>query len=129
HFPLIVSHADSGGATPCPPRFLFQRADWTVFSQLADITENMVRTADISEAVQHIVNAITNAANNSIPNTSPRRRKFRKPWWNAACRDSRRREKILWNRFRRYPTTENHVAFKQAKALARRIRRLSQRES
>ncbi|GBL63002.1 hypothetical protein AVEN_119183-1, partial [Araneus ventricosus] len=79
HFPLIVSHADSGGATLCPPRFLFQRADWTVFSQLADITENMVRTADISEAVQHIVNAITNAANNSIPKTSPRRRKFRKP--------------------------------------------------
>ncbi|GBN97624.1 hypothetical protein AVEN_98286-1 [Araneus ventricosus] len=83
----------------------------------------MVRTADISEAVQHIVNAITNAANNSIPKTSPRRRKFRKPWWNAACRDSRRREKILWNRFRRYTTTENLVAFKQAKALARRIRR------
>ncbi|GBN57650.1 putative RNA-directed DNA polymerase from transposon X-element, partial [Araneus ventricosus] len=129
HFPLIVSHADSGGATLCPPRFIFQRADWTVFSQLADITENMVRTADISEAVQHIVNAITNAANNSIPKTSPRRRKFRKPWWNAACRDSRRREKILWNRFRRYPTTENLVAFKQAKALARRIRRRSQRES
>ncbi|GBM84021.1 putative RNA-directed DNA polymerase from transposon X-element, partial [Araneus ventricosus] len=29
----------------------------------------------------------------------------------------------------RYPTTENHVAFKRAKALARRIRRRSQRES
>ncbi|GBN33068.1 hypothetical protein AVEN_7606-1 [Araneus ventricosus] len=129
NFPLIVSHADSGGATLCLPRFLFQRADWTVFSQLADITENMVRTADISEAVQHIINAITNAANNSIPKTSPRRRKFRKPWWNAACRDSCRREKILWNRFRRCPTTENLVAFKQAKALARRIRRRSQRES
>ncbi|GBN68122.1 hypothetical protein AVEN_224634-1 [Araneus ventricosus] len=127
HFPLIVSHVDSGGAILCPPRFLFQRADWFVFSQLADITETMVSTADISE--QHIVNAITNAANNNIPKTLPRLRKFRKPWWNAACRDSRRREKILWNRFRRYPTTENLVAFKQAKALARRIRRRSQRES
>ncbi|GBM81358.1 hypothetical protein AVEN_50818-1 [Araneus ventricosus] len=110
------------------PRFLFQRADWTVFSQLADITETTVSTADISESVQYIANAITNASNSSIPKTLPRLRKFRKPWWNAACRDSRR-ENILWNRFRRYPTTENLVAFKHAKGLARRIRRRSQRES
>ncbi|GBM45822.1 hypothetical protein AVEN_272239-1 [Araneus ventricosus] len=109
-FPLIVSHADSGGATLCPPRFLFQRAEWTVFSQLADITETLVSTEDISEAVQLIVNAITNAANNTIPKTFPRLRKVLKLWWNAACRDSLRRENILWNRFRRYPTTENLVA-------------------
>ncbi|GBN07208.1 putative RNA-directed DNA polymerase from transposon BS [Araneus ventricosus] len=67
HFPLIVSHADSGGATHCPPRYLFQRADWTGFTQLAAIT--------------------------------------------------------------RYPTTENLVAFKRARANARRIRRQSQRDS
>ncbi|GBN65332.1 hypothetical protein AVEN_100048-1 [Araneus ventricosus] len=129
HFSLIVSYADSGGAIQYPPRYLFQREDWEKFMQLADVTESMVCTADITEAVQNVVDCIINAANNSIPKCSPRLRKFHRPWWNEACRDSRREEKKLWNIFRRYPTTENHVAFKRVKALARRIRRRSQRES
>ncbi|GBN40485.1 putative RNA-directed DNA polymerase from transposon X-element, partial [Araneus ventricosus] len=129
HFPIIVSYADSGSAIQYPPRYLFQRADWGNFMQLADITESMVSTADITEAVQNVIDCLINAANNTIPKSSPRLRKFRRPWWNEACRDSRKEEKKLWNIFRRYPTTENHVAFKRAKALARRIRRRSQRES
>ncbi|GBO42130.1 hypothetical protein AVEN_38691-1 [Araneus ventricosus] len=36
HFPIIVSYADSGGAIQYPPRYLFQRADWGNFMQLAD---------------------------------------------------------------------------------------------
>ncbi|GBO31552.1 hypothetical protein AVEN_167783-1 [Araneus ventricosus] len=129
HFPIIVSYADSGGAIQYPPRYLFQRADWGSFMQLADITESMVSTADITEAVQNVVDCLRNAADNTIIKCSPRLRKFRRPRWNEACRDSRREEKRLWNIFRRYPTTENHVAFKRAKALARRIRRRSQRDS
>ncbi|GBM83112.1 hypothetical protein AVEN_73108-1 [Araneus ventricosus] len=129
HFPLIVSYADSGGAIQYPPRYLFQRADWEKFMKLANVTESMVCTEDITEAVQNIVDCIINAANNTIPKSSTRLRKFRRPWWNEACSNSPREEKKLWNIFRRYPTTENHVAFKRAKALARRIRRRSQRES
>ncbi|GBM26165.1 hypothetical protein AVEN_196991-1 [Araneus ventricosus] len=71
HFPLIVSHSDSSGATPCPLRFLFQRADWITFSQLANITENIVSTADISETVQQVVNTIRRAANNTTPSSFP----------------------------------------------------------
>ncbi|GBN55058.1 hypothetical protein AVEN_204339-1 [Araneus ventricosus] len=119
HFPIIVSYADSGGAIQYPPRYIFQQADWGNFMQLADITESMVSTADITEAVQNVVNCLMNAANTTIPKCSPRLRNFRRPWWNEACRDSRREEKKRWNIFRRYPTTENHVAFKRAKALAR----------
>ncbi|GBO20397.1 putative RNA-directed DNA polymerase from transposon X-element [Araneus ventricosus] len=129
HFPIIVSYADSGGAIQYPPRYLFQRADWGNFMQLADITESMVSTADITEAVQNVIECFIKAANHTIPKSSPRLRKFRRPWWNEACRESRREEKKLWNIFRRYPTTENHIAFKRAKALGRRIRRRSQRES
>ncbi|GBN39662.1 hypothetical protein AVEN_114664-1 [Araneus ventricosus] len=97
--------------------------------QLADVTESMVCTTYITEAVQNVVDCIIKAANNSIPKCSTRLRKFRRPWWNEACRDNRREEKKLWNIFRRYSTTENHVAFKRTKALAHRIRRRSQRDS
>ncbi|GBM19725.1 hypothetical protein AVEN_85-1, partial [Araneus ventricosus] len=42
YFPVIASHADSGGGIQYPPRYLFQRADGTNFTQMADITESMV---------------------------------------------------------------------------------------
>ncbi|GBN02577.1 putative RNA-directed DNA polymerase from transposon X-element [Araneus ventricosus] len=129
HFPLIVSHADSGGAIQFPPCYLFQRADWAAFMQLAGVTEAMISTADISEAVQHVVDIIINATDKTIPKSPPRLRKFRRPWWNEACRDSYKNQKKCWNIFRRYPTTENLVAFKRDRAFARRIRRRSQRES
>ncbi|GBM79038.1 putative RNA-directed DNA polymerase from transposon BS [Araneus ventricosus] len=89
----------------------------------------MVSAADITDAVQHVIDCILYASNNTIPKSSPRLRKFRRPWWNEACRDSHREQKRRWNIFRRYPTTENLVAFKRARANARRIRRRSQRES
>ncbi|GBM62976.1 hypothetical protein AVEN_147232-1, partial [Araneus ventricosus] len=129
HFPLIVSHADSGGTTHCPPRYLFQRADWTGFTQLAAITRSMVSTPDITEGVQNIIDCLINAANKTIHKSSPRLRKFRRPWWNEACRDSHKEQKRRWNIFRRYLTTEHLVAFKRARANARRIRRRSQSDS
>ncbi|GBL79153.1 hypothetical protein AVEN_92399-1 [Araneus ventricosus] len=89
----------------------------------------MVSIADISEAVQNVVDILIHAADNTIPKSSPRLRKFRRPWWNEACRDSYRNQKKCWSIFRRYPATENLVAFKRARAFARRIRRRSQRES
>ncbi|GBO25232.1 hypothetical protein AVEN_124650-1 [Araneus ventricosus] len=67
HFSIIVSYADSGGAIPYPPRYLFQRADWGNFMQLEDITESMVSTADITEAVQNVIECLINTANNTIP--------------------------------------------------------------
>ncbi|GBM83097.1 hypothetical protein AVEN_73094-1 [Araneus ventricosus] len=100
HFPLIVSHADKGGTTRPPPRYVFQRADWDAFTQLAEITDTMVSTSDITEAVQNVIDCIIN-----------------------------REQKRRWNIFRRCPTTENLITFKRATASARRVRRRSQRES
>ncbi|GFX06672.1 hypothetical protein TNCV_382681 [Trichonephila clavipes] len=41
----------------------------------------------------------------------------------------KKKQMRVWGIFRRYPTTENLISFKCAKALARRIRRQCQRES
>ncbi|GBM61299.1 hypothetical protein AVEN_9573-1 [Araneus ventricosus] len=81
---IIVSYADSGREIQYPPRYLFQRGDWGNFMQLAHITESMVSNADITEAVQNVIDRSINAANNIIPKCSPRLRKFRRPWWNEA---------------------------------------------
>ncbi|GFT55192.1 putative RNA-directed DNA polymerase from transposon X-element [Trichonephila clavipes] len=102
HFPLLVSHVNG----------------------------TMVQNWAVDEAVFNVTEAIRNAADAAIPKTPNSPRKLCKPWWNASCQQAKKKEqRRAWGIFRRYPTTDNLIAFKRAKALARRIRRQCQRES
>ncbi|GBO06598.1 hypothetical protein AVEN_197982-1 [Araneus ventricosus] len=62
HFPLVVSYADSACVTQRPQRYLFQRADWAAFRQLAVITETMVVSNNIDEAIKTVTDQIISAA-------------------------------------------------------------------
>ncbi|GFX83937.1 putative RNA-directed DNA polymerase from transposon X-element [Trichonephila clavipes] len=83
----------------------------------------------VDEAVFNVTEAIRNPAAAAIPKTSNSSRKLCKPWWNASCQQAKKEQRRTWGIFRRYPTTDNLIAFKRAKALARRIRRQCQRDS
>ncbi|GFV93012.1 probable RNA-directed DNA polymerase from transposon X-element [Trichonephila clavipes] len=89
----------------------------------------MVQNRAVDEAVFNVTEAIRNAADAAIPRTSNYPRKLCKPWWNSSCQHAKKEQRRTWGIFRRYPTTDNLIAFKHAKALARRIRRQCQRES
>ncbi|GFV94876.1 RNase H domain-containing protein [Trichonephila clavipes] len=89
----------------------------------------MVQNRAIDAAVFNVTEAIRNAADAAIPRTSNSPRKLCKPWWNASCQQAKKEQRRAWGIFRRYPTSANLIAFKRAKALARRIRRQCQRES
>ncbi|GFU68802.1 putative RNA-directed DNA polymerase from transposon X-element [Trichonephila clavipes] len=89
----------------------------------------MVKTESVDTAVQDVTNVLIDAADLSIPKSSSHSFQRYKPWWNADCQTAYKNQRKLWGTFRRYPTTENLIAFKRAKALARRIRRQCQRES
>ncbi|GFX45993.1 probable RNA-directed DNA polymerase from transposon X-element [Trichonephila clavipes] len=89
----------------------------------------MVQNREVDEAVFHVTEAIRNAADAAIPKTSNSPRKLCKPWWNASCQKAKKEQRRAWGIFRRYPTTDNLIAFKRAKALARRIRRQSNTSS
>ncbi|GFT03523.1 probable RNA-directed DNA polymerase from transposon X-element [Trichonephila clavipes] len=129
HFPLLVSHVNGAGTRFRPPTYHFHRADWDKFTRLAIITGTMVQNRAVDEAVFNVTEAIRNAADAAIPKTSNSPRKLCKPWWNASCQQAKKEQRRAWGIFRRYPTTDNLIAFKRAKALARRIRRQCQRES
>ncbi|GBO29232.1 putative RNA-directed DNA polymerase from transposon X-element [Araneus ventricosus] len=129
HFPLIISPVDSSSVTSCPQTYIFQRADWAEFTRRAVITEAMISPDSITDAIQNVIDCIICAADATIPKRAPLPRKFRKPWWNEVCREAYKKQRKLWGIFRRYPTTENLIAFKRARATARRVRRRSQRES
>ncbi|GFX94011.1 putative RNA-directed DNA polymerase from transposon X-element [Trichonephila clavipes] len=129
HFPLLVSHVNGAGTRFRPPTYHFHRADWDKFTRLAIITGTMIQNRAVDEAVFNVTEAIRNAADAAIPRTSNSPRKLCKPWWNASCQQAKKEQRRAWGIFRRYPTTDNLIAFKRAKALARRIRRQCQRES
>ncbi|XP_023232259.1 uncharacterized protein LOC111632122 [Centruroides sculpturatus] len=101
--------------------------DWPAFSSLAEITEEMVNTADINDKVEVVTSSIIQAAEKTMGKTSTRYPKHPKPWWNQNCEAAFKAQKKAWGIFRRYPTASNFTAFK--KTNARRVRRQSQRDS
>ncbi|GFW24223.1 RNA-directed DNA polymerase from mobile element jockey [Trichonephila clavipes] len=129
HFPVILSHYyDTGGKT-FPPTYSYGRADWALFTQFAVIPDAMVKTESVDTAVQEVTNVLIAAADLSVPKVSSHSFPRYKPWWNTDCQTAYKNQRKLWGIFRRYPTTENLLAFKKAKANARRVRRQSQRQS
>ncbi|GBN20879.1 hypothetical protein AVEN_38786-1 [Araneus ventricosus] len=130
HFPIILSHSSNNLTIPRqPPHFIYDRTNWQVFKDLSELAPHIVHLADIDAAVEAVSNCIIRAAEASIPKTSGKIKKLSKPWWNERCSEANKAKKKAWNRFRRYPTTINFIAFQHAKAVARRVRRQSQRES
>ncbi|GFS95737.1 probable RNA-directed DNA polymerase from transposon X-element [Trichonephila clavipes] len=128
HFPVILSHDyDTGGRT-FPRTYSYSRADWALFTQLAVIPDAMVKTESVDTAVQEVTNVLIAAADLSIPKVSSHSFQRYKPWWNTDCQIAYKNQRKLWGIFRRYPTTENLLAFKKAKANARRVRRQRQRQ-
>ncbi|GFV06225.1 putative RNA-directed DNA polymerase from transposon X-element [Trichonephila clavipes] len=101
------------------PRYSYSRADWALFTQLAVISDAMVKTESVDTAVQDVINVLIDAADLSIPKSSSHSFQRYKPWWNADCQTAYKNQRKLWGIFRRYPTTENLLAFKKAKANAR----------
>ncbi|GFX16492.1 putative RNA-directed DNA polymerase from transposon X-element [Trichonephila clavipes] len=127
HFPIILTHDyDTGGKT-FPPTYSYCRADWALFTQLAVITDAMIKTESVDSAVQEVTNVLIAAADLSIPKVSSHSFQRYKLWWNTDCQTAYKNQRKLWGIFRRYPTTENLLAFKKAKANARRVRRQRQK--
>ncbi|GFW87097.1 putative RNA-directed DNA polymerase from transposon X-element [Trichonephila clavipes] len=85
HFPVILSHdSDTDGKT-FPPTYSYSLADWALFTQLAVITDAMVKTESVDTAVQEVTNVLIAAADFSIPKSSSHSFQHYKPWWNADC--------------------------------------------
>ncbi|GFT78955.1 putative RNA-directed DNA polymerase from transposon X-element [Trichonephila clavipes] len=125
-FPVILSQDSDKGGKTFPPTYSYSRADWALFTQLAVIHDAMVKTESVDTAVQEVTNVLIAAVYLSIPNVSSHSFQRYKPWWNTDCQTAYKNHRKLWGIFRRYPTTENLLAFKKAKANARRVRRQSQ---
>ncbi|GBL75180.1 hypothetical protein AVEN_194426-1 [Araneus ventricosus] len=83
----------------------------------------MVRQPDVNKAVDSVTKCLLKAADIAIPKSSGNLPRLYKPWWNDNCNAAKKAQRRVWDKFRRYPTTANHIAFKRAKSFFRKIRR------
>ncbi|GBM31721.1 hypothetical protein AVEN_45640-1 [Araneus ventricosus] len=111
------------------PLVLSDKANWQLFQELAELTTEMIQLADINDAINAVTECIIKAAEVSIPKFSGKLKRIGKPLWNEKCAEAKTAQRKEWDIFRRYPTRDNFIIFKQAKAIARRTRRQSQRHS
>lgn len=130
HFPIVIQHSC---ATPCVtkrvPRWVIEKADWTKFSEQAQIPEDGFTALNIDEATSALTTVIIDAATVSIPKTSSRFPKYPKPWWSPECTEAKKNKNKYWGKFKRYPTSEWLIALKRSKAELRRIIRSQKKNS
>lgn len=129
HFPVALTAIDSPTIPTHAQRFREEEADWKKFRVMSQLSYASIEKLDIDEATDIITAHIIEAAHSSIPQTSGRNNNKRRPWWNEACKLARKEQNKAWAALRRYPTTENLIAFKRAKAKGRRIRREAKTDS
>ncbi|GBM37201.1 RNA-directed DNA polymerase from mobile element jockey [Araneus ventricosus] len=114
HFPLILTDSRHNPTSHFrPPKYISNAANWQLFTSLANINSDIIKSSTIDQAIDYVVNVIIEAADNSIPKTSGMRRKQNKPWWNADCQQARKKQKKAWGVFRRHPSTTNFINFKK----------------
>ena len=128
HFPLFLSLHNTYFANQTNPHYIYDRADWATYTSNALIPSDMVE-GDINKAVSDVTHSIIHAADISIPKSSGLLKRPSKPWWNEECKAAKKKQQKAWGIFRRYPNTRNYIAFKEARAKARKIRHKCQRES
>ena len=118
HFPIVVKDIIPVNIQRIK-RFALQRADWTLFQQLA-ISANTPDDS-IDEMLNTFESTISNAALEAIPCTTGGVGRIPVPWWNEDCKYTRRQKKIAQRRYHRNPTIENKIDLNQARANARRV--------
>lgn len=130
HMPIVLRRNNPGVTLPSrTPRWKFEKANWSQFSEFSLLACTSLDKLSMDEVNEYLTNCILQAAIMAIPMTSGRLPRRPKPWWNEECSESRKKQNKAWSIFRRYPTSSNHLHFKQMKARARYIRRQSKRTS
>ena len=118
HFPVWIQSKDNPVLCSRPRRWNVQKADWERFQ--VSVETSFHSGADPSGmSAEDFTSIILDSADQSIPKTSDQPRRS-VPWWTKECRDAIRARERAFRRFDRNSTTENAIAFRKARAFARR---------
>ena len=132
HFPIFLTPT-SYHPVPGPPRWRFNRADWTTFTSLAVPPDPLSLSHDPRTLLSYFRASLLMAARASIPSTSRSMSSKCVPWWNATCTSALRVKRARWKSFRRQKGTPSEdqafLLFKRANAFLRRTVRRAKKDS
>ena len=119
HFPVWIKLQGDPALGKRPQRWNFNKADWAGFQTSVEAS---ILASDQTQAMsaEDFTSLVLNSADGHIPRTSGQPRRTPVPWWTKECADAIRARKRAFKKFDRSCTTENLIAFKKARAFARR---------
>ena len=129
HFPVWLTYQDVTSLGKRPRRWNLRKANWDEFEAsleeafLADSANGVVPT------MEDFTSRVLDAAGRFIPRTSGAPHRTPVPWWTNKCRDAIRARRRASRAFDRQATTENLIAFRRARAAARRTVLEAKRDS
>ncbi|KAK3871092.1 hypothetical protein Pcinc_023738 [Petrolisthes cinctipes] len=126
HFPICLSYSSHTVSAPLVPKFNFKRADWGSFGRIVDLD---MSGETIDEKMRNLTQNILHTAEVAIPKTSIIRNKREAHWWSTDCREALRKRNRRYRIFDKQPTQNNFIAYKRARAEARRVINRAKRDS
>ena len=115
HFPIVIDIVDEI-AVPRSPRWLLDKANWSLFSTLALLEVDAKDFPSVDKALEHLSEVNITAAKESIPRSKG---KFqRKPvlWWNMECLIACKAMRAAFTRYCRNKCPYYLISFKRAHA-------------
>ena len=120
HFPVWLTYQDNPSLGARPKRWNLRKADWDEFEASLEDAFSTDSTSGLIPSVEDFTSKVIDAARRSIPRTSGAPHRTPVPWWTEECREAIRARRRALRAFDRHATTENLIAFRQARAAARR---------
>ena len=118
HFPVWIEFRERMSLGRRPPRWNLSKADWSQFQ--SRLEEAFQGTSAESLSVATFTSRLIEVAQDCIPRTSGAQQRVPVPWWSDSCLKAKRARKRALRTFDRNSTTANMIAYKKAKAAARR---------
>ena len=116
---MWIEHQENPVLGNRPRRWNLRKANWVDFQSSLE-TALLTRAETYAMSAEEFTSLLLNSADGCIPKTSGQPRRTPVPWWTKECGDAIRARKRAFKLFDRRSTTENLIAFKRARAFARR---------
>lgn len=132
HFPLIISFPNNNTRITKQPKWITEKADWTIFQNHIKINKTDITTANNnSDKINNIfTTSILSAAELAIPKTSSTiLSNKRVPWYDSECKLAIKKRRRALKAFQNEPTLSNLIEYKKNRSISRRIIKNKKKES